>query len=79
LIYPLVIEHTPTFGILHRGQHLHGTEPIESGERYNLIIWMRSSSKRNEICPMCWRKPECLIPVDSDSYGDGMTNSTEIN
>ncbi len=75
----LVVEHTPTFGILHRGQHLHGTEAITSGERYNLIIWMRSSSKRNQLCPMCWRKSECLVPVDSDSYGDGMTNSTELN
>jgi predicted 2-oxoglutarate/Fe(II)-dependent dioxygenase YbiX len=73
----LVVEHVPTRGVLHRGQHLHGSEPIKSGERYNLIIWMRSSSKRNQLCPMCWQKPECLIPVESDSYGDGMTNSIE--
>ena len=72
-----VVEHTPTFGILHRGQHLHGSEAITSGERYNLIIWMRSSSKRNQLCPMCWRKPESLVSVDSDSYGDGMTNPNE--
>ncbi|CAF1257396.1 unnamed protein product [Adineta steineri] len=71
------VEHMPTFGILHRGQHLHGSEPITSGERYNFIIWMRSSSKRNQLCPMCWQKPEYLIPVESDSYGDGMTNSIE--
>jgi hypothetical protein len=73
----LVVEHVPTRGVLHRGQHLHGSEPIKSGERYNLIIWMRSSSKRNQLCPMCWQKPECLIPVESDSYGDGMTDSIE--
>ena len=63
-LFVLVVEHTPTFGVLHRGQHLHGTEPIKSGERYNLIIWMRSSSKRNQLCPMCWQKPECLIPLN---------------
>ena len=73
----LVVEHTPTLGILHRGQHLHGSEPITSGERYNLIIWMRSSAIRNQLCPMCWQKPGCLLPVDSDSYGDGMTELVE--
>ncbi|CAF4515401.1 unnamed protein product, partial [Rotaria socialis] len=67
-----VVEHKPTIGVLHRAQHLHGSEPITSGERYNLIIWMRSSSKRSQLCPMCWQTPECLVPVDSDSYGDGM-------
>ncbi|CAF3374691.1 unnamed protein product [Rotaria socialis] len=66
------VEHKPTIGVLHRAQHLHGSEPITSGERYNLIIWMRSSSKRSQLCPMCWQTPECLVPVDSDSYGDGM-------
>lgn len=73
------MQHKPSIGILHRGPHLHGSEPITSGERYNLIIWMRSSSKRDELCPMCWQKPECLIPVDTDSYGDGMIKSIESN
>ena len=68
------IPHHPTFGIFHRGQHLHGSDSITSGERYNLIIWLRSSSIRNEQCPMCWQKPIELLPMmSSESTGDGMT------
>ena len=78
-LFVLVVEHVPTFGVLHRGQHLHGAEPIKFGERYNLIIWMRSSSKRSQFCPMCRQKPECLIPVEFDSYGDGMIKAIESN
>ena len=63
-------EHRFGEGILHLGRHLHKALPIESGERWNLIIWMRSSEKRNKICPMCQTRPE-KIPVPF--YGDGFT------
>lgn len=56
--------------ILHRGQHMHGALPIQDGERYNLIIWMRSSKVRNIKCPMCDCKPD-LIPVAG--FGGGFT------
>ena len=65
-----IYEHNFAYGILHRGRHLHKAMPIESGERLNLIIWMRSSKIRNELCPMC-QKPPNKIPVPF--YGDGFT------
>lgn len=55
-------EHVVGRGILHRGLHRHGAMPISFGERYNLIIWMRSSAVRNRLCPMCGQSPE-LVPV----------------
>ncbi|XP_033646815.1 2-oxoglutarate and iron-dependent oxygenase domain-containing protein 2-like [Asterias rubens] len=62
--------HKPTFALLHRGQHKHGALPIRSGERYNLIIWMRSSVVRNRCCPMCDEAPQLMETV---GYGDGLT------
>lgn len=59
-------------GILHRGDHVHRALPIESGERWNLILWLRSSAHRNRSCPMCGQKPD-LAEVASGSYGDGFT------
>jgi hypothetical protein len=29
---------------MHAGQHFHGAKPLSSGERHNLVMWMRSSS-----------------------------------
>ena len=63
-------EHRFGEGILHLGCHLHKALPIESGERWNLIIWMRSSEKRNKICPMCQTTPE---KIPAPFYGDGFT------
>ncbi|WAR03661.1 OGFD2-like protein [Mya arenaria] len=65
--------HVPCFGILHRGQHRHGAYPIETGSRYNMIMWMRSSSVRNKKCPMCGSVPDL---VEVDGYGDGFTSQT---
>ncbi|XP_038657129.1 2-oxoglutarate and iron-dependent oxygenase domain-containing protein 2-like isoform X4 [Scyliorhinus canicula] len=65
------IEHKVSHGLLHRGQQCHGALPISSGERWNLIIWMRSSPVRNELCPMCDRKPEL---VEAVGFGDGFTS-----
>ncbi|XP_041038470.1 2-oxoglutarate and iron-dependent oxygenase domain-containing protein 2 isoform X2 [Carcharodon carcharias] len=65
------IEHRMSHGLLHRGQHCHGALPISSGERWNLIIWMRSSPVRNVLCPMCDRKPEL---VEAVGFGDGFTS-----
>ena len=69
-----IYEHKPFTGILHRGQHMHGAHPIKTGERQNLIIWLRASSVRNKLCPMCDRKPELIETV---GRGDGFTNETK--
>ncbi|XP_076346174.1 2-oxoglutarate and iron-dependent oxygenase domain-containing protein 2-like isoform X2 [Tachypleus tridentatus] len=69
-----VVEQQPKFGILHRGQQLHGALPVTSGERHNLVIWMRSSSVRNSLCPMCDQIP---VLVSSEDYGDGFTQEKQ--
>lgn len=67
-------EHQQYMGLLHRGQHMHGAKPIHSGERYNLIIWMRSSNIRNLLCPMCDNEPDL---VETVGIGDGFTKPEE--
>lgn len=47
---------------------MHGAIEIEDGERFNLIIWMRSSAVRNECCPMCNERPN-LVEVEGDGAG----------
>lgn len=53
---------------------MHGAKPITSGERYNMIIWMRSSKVRNLLCPMCKNEPEL---VETVGFGDGFTKPEE--
>uniref|UniRef100_A0A8C5LT68 2-oxoglutarate and iron dependent oxygenase domain containing 2 n=1 Tax=Leptobrachium leishanense TaxID=445787 RepID=A0A8C5LT68_9ANUR len=65
------VEHRTGQGILHRGQHVHGALPIDSGERWNLIVWMRASRVRNKCCPMCNNKPQL---VETLGEGDGFTS-----
>jgi len=62
--------HKLGYGLLHRGQQMHGALPLSSGVRHNLIIWMRSSATRNQLCPMCQRKPD-LVKVSGT--GDGFS------
>ena len=61
-------------GVFHRGQQMHGATPISEGQRYNLIVWMRASSVRNKLCPMCDEPPK-LVP--SAAFGDGFTDSQQ--
>uniref|UniRef100_A0A669PH51 2-oxoglutarate and iron dependent oxygenase domain containing 2 n=1 Tax=Phasianus colchicus TaxID=9054 RepID=A0A669PH51_PHACC len=68
------VEHVGTQGLLHRGGQIHGALPIASGERWNLIIWMRSSAIRNQLCPMCNQKPQL---VEAEGFGDGFTETCE--
>jgi hypothetical protein len=42
----LAWQHTPGVALLHLGRQRHGAETITSGERYNLIVWARSSAFR---------------------------------
>ncbi|KAL6040560.1 2-oxoglutarate and iron-dependent oxygenase domain-containing protein 2 [Balamuthia mandrillaris] len=42
-------EQIPGRALLHMGRHRHGAKPIIAGERYNLIVWFRSSSYRKRI------------------------------
>ena len=62
------IKHQQGNGILHRGQQMHGALPILSGERQNIIVWMRSSEIRNMCCPMCGKRPSVVKVVGK---GDG--------
>ena len=66
------VEHKKGYGILHRGQHMHGAMPIsgDDSERHNLIMWMRSSSVRNQSCPMCGNPPSL---IEQPYGGDGFT------
>lgn len=64
------VTHQVTEGLLHRGQHMHGALPIASGQRWNLIVWMRSSQQRNQLCPMCNRRPTL---VEGEGFADGFT------
>ena len=68
-------EHVIGRGLLHRGRHKHGALPITDRERHNLIIWMRSSSIRNQVCPMCDNPPR-LVP--NEGYGDGVTPDEKV-
>jgi len=68
-------KHMPYTGLLHRAQHRHGASPIQSGTRYNLIIWMRASSVRNKKCPMCDCKPDL---ENVSGFGAGFINQ-ELN
>ena len=63
-------EHQIGHAILHRGSLIHEALPITSGERWNLIIWTRSSRIRQSKCPMCQSKPQ-LLAAPSGTFGDG--------
>ena len=49
---------------------MHGALPLEEGRRHNLIVWMRSSCVRNQLCPMCDNAP-VLVPTEGE--GDGFS------
>ncbi|XP_054467492.1 2-oxoglutarate and iron-dependent oxygenase domain-containing protein 2 [Anoplopoma fimbria] len=68
------VQHRVTEGLLHRGQHMHGALPISSGQRWNLIIWMRASQERNKLCPMCNRRP---MLVEGEGFADGFTKHSD--
>ncbi|XP_028621788.1 2-oxoglutarate and iron-dependent oxygenase domain-containing protein 2 isoform X1 [Grammomys surdaster] len=66
----LEVDHVVGHGILHRGGQLHGARPLRTGERWNLVVWLRASAVRNRFCPMCCQKPDL---VDDEGFGDGFT------
>ncbi|KAJ8286158.1 hypothetical protein GJAV_G00035180 [Gymnothorax javanicus] len=67
------VEHRVSEGLLHRGQQMHGALRIASGQRWNLIVWMRASRERNKLCPMCGKKPRL---VESQGFADGFTDES---
>jgi hypothetical protein len=44
--------HRKGVAVMHVGKHRHGANAITSGERYNLIIWMRDR-KSHDSCQHC--------------------------
>ncbi|KAH9377362.1 hypothetical protein HPB48_021321 [Haemaphysalis longicornis] len=60
----------PRWAVLRRGQQMHGSLNVTSGERVNLVLWLRSSERRNRRCPLCAQPPSL---VAADGYGDGFT------
>ncbi|XP_025257475.1 2-oxoglutarate and iron-dependent oxygenase domain-containing protein 2 isoform X1 [Theropithecus gelada] len=70
LTEPLEVEHVVGQGVLHRGGQLHGARPLGTGERWNLVVWLRASAVRNRLCPMCRREPDL---VDDEGFSDGFT------
>ncbi|XP_028313357.1 2-oxoglutarate and iron-dependent oxygenase domain-containing protein 2 isoform X2 [Gouania willdenowi] len=68
------VTHHVTEGLLHRGQQMHGALPIASGQRWNLIVWMRASQVRNRLCPMCNRKPSL---VEGQGFAEGFTKESQ--
>lgn len=53
----LVDSYEPVLGrsIMHAGRHFHDVTPVESGERFVLILWARSwTGVRSKHCPCCW-------------------------
>lgn len=37
----LSLQHVRGMGVMHIGDHIHGADPLTSGERWNLIVWRR--------------------------------------
>ena len=52
----------PGHAVLHLGANVHAALPISSGERYNLVMWMRSSQHRQRVgCAMCGATDRLLV------------------
>jgi predicted 2-oxoglutarate/Fe(II)-dependent dioxygenase YbiX len=60
--HQLTYIHQKGKAILHAGRHRHGAAEITSGERYNLIIWLRSSTFRQEEVRNYHRKDLVIKP-----------------
>lgn len=72
---PVVVKQKVGQCILHRSRQFHFAHPITSGVRTNMIVWMRSSTVRNVMCPMCQQRPDLKeVPI----AGDGFTPGNEI-
>jgi len=56
----------PSIGtaLIHSGRRLHKVESVLAGERFNLILWCRSSKLRNGSCPCCWMNDRDLSQSD---------------
>ena len=61
-------DHRQGYGVFHLGSKLHQALPIDAGERWSLVFWMRSSQIRALQCPMCRQTPS-LEPAPG--FGDG--------
>ena len=70
----LKVPHSKKRALFHSGSEFHEASPIASGWRLNLIMWLRSSQVRNQMCPMCLEPPE-LVQIDSLA-GEGFTKNS---
>ncbi|GFS16975.1 2-oxoglutarate and iron-dependent oxygenase domain-containing protein 2 [Elysia marginata] len=72
---PVVVQQKVGQCIMHRSRQFHFAHPITSGVRTNMIVWMRSSSIRNEMCPMCGHSPDIQeVPIAGDGFTLGQGN-----
>lgn len=46
-------QHQKGRGILHLGQHRHGANNIQSGTRYNMIVWFKGPQQSCACCGHC--------------------------
>ena len=67
----LTLQHRRGWAVLHPGSSLHGALPITGGSRTNLLLFLRSSSVRNGMCPVCHGAPSLERVVGGT--GDGFT------
>lgn len=53
LAKPLEVEHVVGQGLLHRGGQLHRARPLGTGERWNLVVWLRASQPCATASALC--------------------------
>jgi len=74
--FKLAHQHRPGAAVLHRGQHRHGAEDIEAGERTNLVVWSYSRAfrsttayKRQHLKEVGPPHPRCLSYTHDRDFG----------
>ncbi|KAK3770014.1 hypothetical protein RRG08_043176 [Elysia crispata] len=74
---PVAVNQQMGHCIMHRSRQFHFAHPITNGVRTNMIVWMRSSSIRNEMCPMCGQRPDIQeVPIAGDGFTLGQERTS---
>lgn len=72
-------EHCIGKAIVHDGKHMHGAKPLRKGERYNLILWARSSEFRNDRKHIVPQIEEAKRQFREESETEKEDSSTKVN